>query len=293
MNHRRAFTIGMIRTLRRLGPVKRRTRMPRQQHPDLIANEYYKALLPFVRVARDAFDEVQYQVMALLMDERKTRERMDTTPKDKAKALIDEAEKRAKAKLDEQGLSGVAFKYGKRTSDFQKGQLDTQVRSQLAVPLSMIEAPIVGKLDGFAARNVDLIKTVPDRYFDRIRMDVLAAFDGGTHPDTLATQLQDDYGMAENDARRIARDQIGKLNGELNEERQTAMGVTGYIWRTANDGRTRDNHGELEGEHFEWDAPPMGGGTSDDEEGHPGIGIQCRCFAEPDFGPIMESLNSN
>lgn len=65
------------------------------------------------------------------------------------------------------------------------------------------------------------------------------------------------------------------------------MGVTGYIWRTANDNRVRDNHGDLDGQRFTWDDPPMGGGTSEDEPGHSGSGIQCRCYAEPDLSPLL------
>jgi SPP1 gp7 family putative phage head morphogenesis protein len=284
MNSRRAFTIGMIRTLRRLGPIKRRTRMPRQQHPDLIAGEYYKALLPSIRIARAALNEVKGEILWLLQDERKAQGRQDSPAKERAQQLLDKARRRAEHGLDADNLFYIAHRYGKRTSTFQAEQLDKQVRSQLAVPLSMVESPIVAKLEGFAARNVDLIKTVPDRYFDRIRLDVMAAFEGGTHPSTLADEMEERYGMAENDARRIARDQIGKLNGELNEERQAAMGVTGYTWRTANDDRVRDEHAEREGQHFDWNDAP--------EDGHPGEAIQCRCYAEPDFEPIMESLDN-
>jgi SPP1 gp7 family putative phage head morphogenesis protein len=283
MPSHKAFTIGMIRTLRRLGPVRKRGRMPRQQHPDLIASEYYKALLPSIHVSERAFGDIRGELLSLLQDERRMQGKQDSAPKDRAAALIEHARKESARLLDEANVFDIARRFALRTSNFQRDQLDKQVRSQLAVPLSMLEAPIVAKLEGFAARNVDLIVTVPERYFDRIRRDALAAFESGTNVDTLSEDMRRDYDISENDARRIARDQIGKLNGELNEERQTAMGVTGYIWRTANDARVRDEHAEREGQHFDWSDPP--------EDGHPGEAVQCRCFAEPDLEPIMEAID--
>ena len=89
----------------------------------------------------------------------------------------------------------------------------------------------------------------------------------------------DPFEMSENDAMRIARDQIGKLNAQVNQDRQEAIGLTGYIWRTMNDDRVRDEHAMLEGEAFTWDDPP--------EDGPPGDACLCRCFGEPDFSPII------
>ena len=92
-------------------------------------------------------------------------------------------------------------------------------------------------------------------------------------------QMEERYGMAEDDARRIARDQIGKLNAQVNQERQESMGVTRFVWRTMRDDRVRDEHQELEGEVFSWDDPPA--------EGLPGEDVQCRCYSEPDFSDLI------
>lgn len=290
---RRTRTVSMIRMLRALGPLKpRRGRMPRQQHPDLVAKEYLSALMPFVRVATHEVAKVREQIVGMLRQERAEDERReaaaeatrsDAGPRSKeAQALIDRAARQAAAAFEPRQITAVAKKFGTRTSEHQKRQLDAEVRAAVGVPLAMLEAPIVAKLEGFAALNVDLIKTVSERYFDRLRLDVTEAFESGMHPETLAELFVERDGMAENDARRIARDQIGKLNGQLNEERQKGMGVSGYTWRTANDNRVRDEHTEREGQHYEWSDPP--------EDGHPGEAIQCRCFAEPDLGPILEGL---
>jgi len=92
------------------------------------------------------------------------------------------------------------------------------------------------------------------------------------------------FNTARKRARIIARDQIGKLNGQLIKKRQTQLGIDSYIWRTSLDERVRGNpsgrypkavpsHFAREGKVFNWDTPPEGG--------HPGEAILCRCTAEP------------
>ncbi len=289
---RQKRTVSIIRLLTALGPLRPRRRMPPQKQPDGLRREYLTALMPFVNTVTSEFNKVRGEVLALLEQERREQgHKTDASNKQKAKDLINKAAVRAAAAWKPRELYNAAARYAKRTNDFQKEQLGRQVQAAMSVSLAAIEPSITVKIEEFAARNVDLIKTVPDRYFDRIRLDVEEAFDSGMHPSTLADIFEERDGMAEGDARRIARDQIGKLNGQLNQERQERMGVTGYTWRTMNDERVRDAHDELDGEHYEWDDPPMGGGTGPDEEGHPGSGIQCRCYAEPDFGPILDDLD--
>jgi SPP1 gp7 family putative phage head morphogenesis protein len=76
-------------------------------------------------------------------------------------------------------------------------------------------------------------------------------------------------------AKLIARDQISKYNGQLNQTRQTALGLSKYRWQTSGDERVRDTHKALNGKIFSWDNPPS--------VGHPGDEINCRCVALPIF----------
>lgn len=276
----RAFTIGMIRILRRYAPVRRRGRLPRQQQPDALRLEYYKALLLFVHQVTASFAAIKGDIIQALVNERRAQGKMDAPGRDDIHRAIDKAQRTADDDISKKRLEETAKRFGERVSSFQREQLDNQVKAALGVPLRLIEPATTAKLEGFAAENVSLIQGLTQRYFDRIRKDVNEAFESGMHPDTLAELFIERDGMAEDDARRIARDQIGKLNADFNEERQTELGITGYIWRTANDERVRDEHQELEGQSFKWDDPPA--------EGNPGEPIQCRCYAEPDFTPLLE-----
>lgn len=284
--------VAHIRALRSMGLAARRKRVSRQQQPDAIRLEYAKALAPSCDLARQELEAVLPEVLHLLEQERLAQGRTDA-PGGRftraAKELIAKAAKAFAAKWRPEELIDLP-KFFRRTSYFQRLQLDQQIRDAIGVSLPMIERESTSKIVEWVRWNVDLIKTIPVRYFKRVEALVIDAFDGGTHPNTLAREIAARHGMAIDDARRIARDQIGKLAGDLNQERQERLGVTGYIWRTANDNRVRDSHFELEGQRCTWDDPPWGGGTHDTERGHPGSGIQCRCFGEPDFAPLLKSL---
>lgn len=287
MIHRRQRVATIARFLRAAAPaVHRRTRgrLPRQQQPDGIRLEYFKAIRErFVAPTLVAFGRERDEVVRLLVDSRRQadQDRVDASDKEKrARELIERAARRA-APSDRE-LVEVAQKFGMRTSDFQKQQLDRQVRQAVGVPYSALETPVRERVAGFVSENVSLIKSVNERYFSSLRDEVQKAFETGEHPETFAQRLADRDGVALSDARRIARDQIGKLNAQVNQDRQEALGVTGYIWRGAMDNRERDEHRDREGKHFEWDDPP--------EDGHPGEPIMCRCTAEPDFSDVRRAV---
>ena len=184
------------------------------------------------------------------------------------------------ATLKTSAIADVAAQFGKRTADWQKGQLDAQVRAAFGVQYEAIEQPTRDRVPGFVAENVALIVTVPERYLERVAVDVEDAYASGMHPSTLAEDLQDDYDMSERDAMRLARDQVSKLNAAVNQDRLESLGVTEYYWRCSNDNRVRDNHQALDGQRCSWADPPMGGGTGPDDTGNAGEGICCRCFCE-------------
>lgn len=290
---RRARTASLVRVLHAIGtPKPRRRPMPAQKQPDAIRRGYYKAILPEAMIAEAAFAHIREQIVKLLAEERRAQGvKLDAAGnKAKAKALVDRAAQQAARAFAPTEVYAAAEAYGERTSDFNREQLGRQVSAALSIRPSTVEPGIQPKIEEFAARNVELIRTVSDRYFDRIRLDVEDAFETGMRPDTLAELFIERDGMAERDALRIANDQIGKLNGQLNMERQTRLGVERYRWRTMNDDRVRDEHADLEGEECEWADPPDGGGTDGSEPGHPGSGISCRCYPEPIFDDILDTL---
>jgi SPP1 gp7 family putative phage head morphogenesis protein len=75
----------------------------------------------------------------------------------------------------------------------------------------------------------------------------------------------------ENHAALIARDQVSKLNGQLNRARQEAAGVREFVWETQRDSRVRPDHRALQGTRHTW---------AEGADGvYPGQPINCRCWA--------------
>lgn len=169
---------------------------------------------------------------------------------------------------------------GARTSAHQLTQMRRQFKA--AIGLDVVGETGGGRelVAGWAEENVALIQSVPQRYFERIEEAVAESFATGERWEQLASRLEDGLRIAESDAARIARDQIGKLYGQLDGYRQRQAGVVRYRWRTVGDNRVREEHHVREGQSFDWSLPP--------DDGHPGYAINCRCYAEPDLTHLME-----
>lgn len=131
-------------------------------------------------------------------------------------------------------------------------------------------------------QNVNLISTIPKSTLGDMQNIVLDGFRNGRSTKSIIQEIQDVYGQTKRHARLIARDQIGKLNGELTKKQQEDAGIEEYEWSDSGDGRVRDDHKHLNGKRFRWSDPPI----VDAKTGrrcHPGQDYQCRCVALPVF----------
>jgi len=150
-------------------------------------------------------------------------------------------------------------------------------------------APELWKSDlakGFLSENIQLIKNMDATMISQIKQKLHRGFRAGLSWEEIAKDIQDTFRITKNRAKLIARDQIGKLNGDLTRLRQTGIGVKNYFWRTQLDDRVRDpKHTSKEGRKFSWKKAPA-------DTGHPGHDIRCRCWAEPDFSPILETFSA-
>lgn len=134
-------------------------------------------------------------------------------------------------------------------------------------------------LEAWRRENVNLITSIPANLLDEVLTLVTEAADRGTRNEVLAKQIEKRFGVSRSRARLIARDQIGKANGQLTEIRHREAGVTRYRWSTSQDERVRPDHRRLNGKIFDWTDPPVV--NKKGERRHPGGDIQCRCVAVP------------
>lgn len=121
-----------------------------------------------------------------------------------------------------------------------------------------------------AQATAALISSVTGELRQRIAVAALSGIYGES-TDTVAREIQAATGHAFRRSRLIARDQMSKLHGDMNEFRQRQIGVDAYTWRTILDGRERAHHHDRNGKLYSWNKPPAGG--------HPGREINCRCRA--------------
>lgn len=256
-----------------------RRKVAQLPQPDAIRASYARALTDWLAPLGA---HVTARLVALIPPDSEPEAKADAKAgggKRSMSAELKELEKAFGRQLDREvgKLEAVAKKAATRVDDFHRQAFAEQVRNAVGVKLP---ARIGGKaveqvVTGFVRENVDLIKTIAPDYFAQLTKVVA---ENEHRAETMAKLIAERFDVAQSRANLIARDQIGKLYGQINQARQVAAGVTRFIWRTSGDERVRSEHADLDGESFEWDSPPA--------EGIPGQAINCRCGAEADFSEV-------
>ena len=174
---------------------------------------------------------------------------------------------------------GVADTFVRSVARANKRKFDSMIKKTIGVDLpQIIEAEnLEPEIRGAVQENVSLITSIPAEYFPNLEKDIFEIIVSGENQGNLIDAVEevfrkDNKKWGFNRSKLIARDQTSKINGDLNQARQTKLGIEEYIWRTSGDERVREDHRENNGKVFRWDDPPP--------TGHPGEDIQCRCVAQ-------------
>jgi SPP1 gp7 family putative phage head morphogenesis protein len=259
---------------------KRRGRLPRQLEPVGVQREYKAALLVVLKSAREKLQRrLEQHLPGIVRRAGLVRDAIAGIDyAAEISALVEQASAELFAEFPNERLRQLALQYANRTQAFQRAQLAKQTMAALGIDLFKAEPWLQDAMGQFASANVSLIRSIPQQFFQQIEQRLVQGVRSGQTVNELADEVQDRYGVSESRAQLIARDQIGKLYGNVQEARQRDLGIKAYYWRTAQDERVREEHAAREGELFQWTAPP--------DDGHPGEPIQCRCWAEPDFSDV-------
>lgn len=260
-------------------------RLPKQNQPRLIEVAYYSAIVRLLERARQMV-ELRLRPRLLSLVEEARRLRGDSAREDaggrEVDRLMDDLSEAFYDGLMPVRLEELVGTFGEQVSKHQRRELLRQLAAATGVEVPFADVGIRARIADFTAENVQLIKSIPQRYFDQVGQRVISGLREGVRWEEIAEQMQDRFGVAESSAKLVARDQVGKFYGELQQTRQESLGIETYVWRTVSDNRVRPEHEERDGEIFRWDDPP--------EDGHPGKAINCRCYAEPDLSGILASL---
>lgn len=187
--------------------------------------------------------------------------------------IMQDIRRRFNGKIAAAQMIAELKRIAQQANNFNSQQFRTVMRSALQVDIFQHEPWLNELVDMWTTENVRLITSIPEQFFGEVEGIVSRGLMDGTLTDNLGEQIERVYGVSERRAQLIARDQVGKLNGDLTMYRQTTTGIESYIWSTSRDVRVRPDHADREGKEFRWDNPPPGG--------HPGKAIYCRCVALP------------
>lgn len=294
----KARTIGLARRLKAAGLAKRRRKVPKPRHPLAIERAYAAEIARFVKAAaevvrREIEPNIERWTAEVQAETRIDGLRTDAGAAARIAALIRQVANRLLAAIRPTVLDELAERFAKRTNEWSKQETNRQVRAALGVDVFGAEPNLAPLADAFTAENVALIRTVPQRYLENVEGVVLRGVTSGTLPRDIAKQLAETEGVAERRAALIARDQVGKFYGKLNEVRQRKLGGETYFWRTVNDNRVRPEHEERDGVEYAWtpeDAKRLGVEYLPPEE-QPGQPPACRCLAEPNFDRLLDGLD--
>lgn len=309
LNPRAQQTLRHVALLKTLRVTKRpRGKIPRQIWPHLLETEYAKALIERMNLARGAMRELLDQLPDMLEQARRsradscvsyetratayllprkyridemdlTRQHYDADETSKLSALLERARAALERSLRTTEVEDLAREFAQRTTSYQRIQLGRQVKAALGADVFASDRKLPAITSHFINENVQLIKSIPGDVISEVHGVINRAFTNATPHDVVARQIEERFGVGQSRARLIARDQIGKIYGQTNAARQKELGIESFVWRTVGDERVRDEHEALNGEEFRYDDPP--------DEGLPGEPIQCRCYAEPVFGDLL------
>jgi SPP1 gp7 family putative phage head morphogenesis protein len=288
---------GRIMKRRRLsGKTGKFKKAPVWRYPTSIELQYQIFLQRLVKKMQVMTVEKLIPHLPLLVGEADRERKMDAWGES-----LDELMEALKIGFDEVTDDDATINFvrhiARRTSNWNGDQFHHMVRTVVGVEQYAYEPWLESHLKSFVSENIGLItKLKEETYHDINRIVESGLRKGDSYRDISKSILNGSdletgrFDKTKTRATLIARDQIGKFNGELTSIRQKSIGIDEYYWRTAGDERVRESHDALNGMLCKWDDDTV---CSDDDgetwqsrssiggyEGKPGEDFQCRCWAE-------------
>lgn len=255
-----------------------RVQQPRQIEPRALERQFQILLRRRINTVLELIrEELIPAIPTLLANDNVFKPRADALG-DEMSVIINGIKAQFAEKVSETALRRIINNMGLAVSRSNLAQFRKVFKRSLGVDPFQAEPWLEGELTNLVEQNVNLIKTVDERLFTEIQENVFRGAREGKSVQDISRMVRERGKVAKSRADLIARDQINKFNGQLNQLRQQDVGLKRYRWRTALDERVRPEHANREGKVFSWDSPPS--------DGHPGQPINCRCYAEP----VVEDL---
>lgn len=276
-----------LKAAARRGLIPRRLRRPpRMIRPAAIERKFRERLLEIIaRVQREWEKTILPHLPGLVQEAAAGRPKADSTHADQ---WADEAARLIAAlrlnlgrgKPDTMRLTEA---FADDIGNWNDIEWRKTLKAVLGVDIIQAEPWLRPELAGWAKENASLITSLEGEAVADVERWTLRGLRSGQRHEQIRDKILERFEVSESRAALIARDQVSKINGELTQRRQTALGVTEYVWRTSGDERVRESHREKNGKTFKWSEPPA-------DTGHPGDDFQCRCTAEPVLEGLLAGL---
>lgn len=265
--------------------------------PDQAERRYRRELLAFVDQLTQSVRNNLVAVLPVALMEQDAQTRVDgwVETLEAAIARIPLAFARNIAALERETLE-----IGREIADFNEGQWRAVMRKAVGVDFMRSEPWLADEIKSFAAENAALIRSIPEQVLTRVQGIAQSGVRRGESAKSMEAEIMKAMDTTRARARLIARDQTSKLNGQITQRRQQAIGAKTYYWDTSGDERVRESHRVLDGMLCKWDDDSVyssdGGNTWRKRSsiggyvGKPGEDIQCRCGARSDTRALLDEL---
>lgn len=264
-------------------------RLPVWLYPFPAERNYELNLVDIVNIMEDIVDRMIIPHLQSLLDERNLVVPQAARSDDFADSIQRLAEA-MELSINEIPVSeiGTAATAAGEVNVWNDKEWTKQKQAAFGVDIVQREPFLNSAINAFVKENVALIGSMKSDYMTSIEGIVQRGIRQGETISTITKEIQKKTKSEKAYAQFLARDQVGKLNGNLAELRQTNLGVKKYIWRNSQDRRVRTTHRNAPvgngNKTFSWNNAPS-------DTGHPGEDFQCRCYAEPDLAAVFKDLN--
>lgn len=294
--------------------MKRKTKIPKRlklpPHPDAAAREYHRNLRKYaekyIALMRAELKSVVPDLKETAADEQpevteivkiehndsvhfvRKRIRMDANIEKKVRDIIEFVEGEMLRLFPDSKLKRWAWYMIDHTNELHKKGF-TRFTKQVGMDMSSImhDRELTPFFQNIVDENVGLIRSISQSHQPALKNGLVSLITSDAPSAQIAKMIRENFQSTSAKARFIARDQVGKLNGRINQYRQEQLGGTRYRWKGSKDERERDDHWKLEGTTQRWDKPPIVDRRTG-RRAHPGGDFQCRCRAEMVLEDVLE-----
>lgn len=185
--------------------------------------------------------------------------------------------------LKENIFPGIALanEYALKTYEANERNISNSIERSVGVAVKLPEGDLT-RVNDWVTNNELLIQDLQEEYLTRIKKSVASGYTQGKTNREIAKDIEKATGITWRRANTIARNEVGNLNAEINQQRSKELGIEKAQWMTVSDERVRGRPGGLypNARPSHW---ARHGEVYDINKGidgeFPGMPVNCRCYA--------------